>query len=104
MKYIWFESQSATAANKLYKIRYRLIASSMTYSIEGLTELFATSIKEEDQPKLLVLPYIRGLSERIEWAVSPLNIKAMFQRLMKVKERPKKDEIIVDTSLCLYVC
>ena len=60
----------------------------------------ATSVRKEDQPKLLVLPYIRGPIERIEWTVLPLNIKAVFQtqsnirqRVMKVKGRPKNDEI-----------
>ena len=59
-----------------------------------------TFIKGEDQPKLLVLPYIKGHSERIEWTTSLLNIRAVFQtqstirqRVMKVKGRPKNDEV-----------
>ena len=38
----------------------------------------ATCIKKEDQEKLLMLSYISGLSERIERATLPLNIKAVF--------------------------
>ena len=34
--------------------------------------------KEENQPMLLVLPYVRGLGERIQHTVSPLNSKAVF--------------------------
>ena len=49
---------------------------------------------------MLILPYIRGLSEKIERVVKPLNIKAVFrtqntirQKVMKVKGNPRKEEI-----------
>ena len=51
-------------------------------------------------PKKLILPYVQGLSERIERLVRPLNIVTISttqttirKKVMKVKGKPNKEEI-----------
>ena len=53
-----------------------------------------------EQPKKLLLPYVRGLSERIERLVRPLNIRTVFKtqttlrhRLMRVKGKPDRQDV-----------
>ena len=52
-------------------------------------------MEEKEKPKILTLPHIKGLSEKIEHADRPLNIKAVFktQITIEVKGRPSKEEI-----------
>ena len=61
------------------------------------------------RPKMLIIPYIRGLSEKIEKLVRLLNIRTIpktqstiRQRVMKVKGKPRREEVssVVYTIPC----
>ena len=59
---------------------------------------------EEEPPKTLQLPYVRGLSEKIEKTCGPLGVKAIFkpqstlkQQLVRVKQKmpeEKRKEVV----------
>ena len=56
-------------------------------------------LEEEEPPKTLHIPYVRGLSEKIEKSCAPLAVKAVFkpqstlkQLLVKVKQKMPEDK------------
>lgn len=73
--------------------------------------------KEEKKPKLLYLPYVQGISERIERGYCPLGIRTVFkshhtlrQVLMRVKNTTPRDwkvqcmrSHVESVTLCTYM-
>ena len=49
----------------------------------------ANSTEEKEKPKILTLPYmyIKGLSEKIERVIKPLNIRAVFKTQTTIRQK-----------------
>ena len=64
-----------------------LICNVLTNASIKVPQIQLALIKEESQPKLLVLPYIRGVSERIEQAVLPVEHQNRVPEQSAIKQR-----------------